>query len=198
VTLPAGVTVGQAYRVISHQLSARHQRVEGTFELFIPVKPTSEIIERDRSRLSVFRHIFSTMSPTDRRHAIFVRRLVQIENRLRVLGVDPSTIAPSSDGEGGKARWASGVAYRIGQEVVHLGLDYRCRQAHTSQLGWEPPLTYALWERIHAGSVWAPQVNYPAGTEVTFGGQRYRAIQGHQSQPDWEPPSVPALWAPIN
>lgn len=41
--------------------------------------------------------------------------------------------------------WAAGVAYKINDEVLYAGLKYRCRQAHTSQIGWEPPNVLALW-----------------------------------------------------
>jgi hypothetical protein len=91
--------------------------------------------------------------------------------------------------------WQAGTGYAIGDEVVHQGAQYRCRQAHTAQTGWEPPLTYALWERINAGGNWTPQVIYQTGTIVVHQGKSYRAIQGHQAQADWPPPSVPALWA---
>jgi DNA-binding protein YbaB len=94
--------------------------------------------------------------------------------------------------------WKTGVAYKVGDQVRHQGLDYRCRQAHTSQVGWEPPNVYALWERINAGGAWTVQVLYKAGDQVTFGGRSYRCIQGHQSQPDWEPALVPALWQPVD
>jgi hypothetical protein len=94
-----------------------------------------------------------------------------------------------------KQTWQVGVAYEIGDEVTHQGLDYRCRIAHTSQSDWEPQLTYNLWERINAGGVWAVQVIYKVGDEVSFQGHFYRCIQGHQSQPDWTPTTpVPALW----
>lgn len=90
--------------------------------------------------------------------------------------------------------WQTGVAYRIGDQVVYQGIVYRCRQAHTAQITWEPPNTYALWERIDTMGVWVAQVIYKTGDEVTFQGHRYRCIQGHQSQPDWQPPQVPTLW----
>jgi DNA-binding protein YbaB len=90
--------------------------------------------------------------------------------------------------------WAVGVHYNVGDKVTHLGLDYRCRQEHTSQVDWAPPNVYALWERINAGSAWTVQVIYKAGDTVTFEGHHYRCIQGHQAQPDWSPPVVPALW----
>jgi hypothetical protein len=94
--------------------------------------------------------------------------------------------------------WAPNVQYSLGDQVSFQGLDYECRQAHTSQVGWEPPMVYALWARINAGETWAPQVLYETGQEVSYQGVRYRALQGHQSQPGWEPPHVPALWTVAN
>jgi hypothetical protein len=43
------------------------------------------------------------------------------------------------------AEWAVGVSYVIGNNVFYLGIEYTCIQAHTSQVGWEPPNVPALW-----------------------------------------------------
>lgn len=48
----------------------------------------------------------------------------------------------------GDVQWAYPVAYKIGDEVVYLGLNYRCIQAHTSQAGWTPAAVPSLWTRI--------------------------------------------------
>ena len=93
--------------------------------------------------------------------------------------------------------WAPGVAYAVGDSASYNGLYYQCRQAHTAQVGWEPPKVYALWYRIAAGETWAPQVMYGVGDEVVYQSVRYRAIQAHQSQPGWKPPNVPALWTRV-
>ncbi len=42
--------------------------------------------------------------------------------------------------------WAPGVAYSIGNLVSYGGSTYKCIQAHTSQVGWEPPYVPALWQ----------------------------------------------------
>ena len=101
-----------------------------------------------------------------------------------------------------KEPWRLGVSYKVGDEVVFQGLVYVCRQSHTSQTGWEPPVTYALWQRTPIvtsdGSQWAPQVIYQAGDTVVFEGHHYRATQGHQSLANWTPPTVPALWQRID
>jgi len=44
--------------------------------------------------------------------------------------------------------WAAGVAYSAGQQVTYNGHTYKCLQAHTSQVGWEPPNVPALWQLI--------------------------------------------------
>jgi Carbohydrate-binding module family 5/12 len=93
--------------------------------------------------------------------------------------------------------WTPGVAYAVGDSASYNGLYYQCRQAHTAQVGWEPPKVYALWYRIAAGETWAPQVMYSLGDEVVYQSVRYRAIQAHQSQLGWEPPNVPALWTRV-
>jgi hypothetical protein len=43
------------------------------------------------------------------------------------------------------AEWAPGITYVIDDEVTYGGVTYRCRQSHTSQIGWEPPNVLALW-----------------------------------------------------
>lgn len=41
--------------------------------------------------------------------------------------------------------WTTGVLYRVNDEVTYQGPRYRCRQQHTSQVGWQPPAVLALW-----------------------------------------------------
>ena len=46
--------------------------------------------------------------------------------------------------------WAPNTAYAVGAQVTyqdstHPNHLYKCQQAHTSQVGWEPPNTPALW-----------------------------------------------------
>jgi hypothetical protein len=53
-----------------------------------------------------------------------------------------ATATPRS---GGAAAWAPNVSYAVGALATYNGTTYRCIQAHTSQTGWEPPNTPALW-----------------------------------------------------
>ena len=55
--------------------------------------------------------------------------------------------------------WEAGVAYAAGYKVKDNDRLWRCLQAHTSQAGWEPENTPALWESIdeeHDGSQYDP------------------------------------------
>ncbi|GAB3526146.1 lytic polysaccharide monooxygenase [Phytohabitans suffuscus] len=58
----------------------------------------------------------------------------------------PPTSAPPPPANTGGGTWATGTAYRTGDEVTFQGQRYRCRQSHTSLSGWEPSIfTLALW-----------------------------------------------------
>ena len=55
--------------------------------------------------------------------------------------------------------WATDTAYPAGYKVQHGGKLWRCRQAHTSQAGWEPENAASLWTEIcesHAGTLEDP------------------------------------------
>jgi chitin-binding protein len=55
---------------------------------------------------------------------------------------------PTSGGGGGGGTWAPGTFYSVGATVTYGGASYRCIQAHTSLVGWEPPNVPALWQRL--------------------------------------------------
>lgn len=46
-------------------------------------------------------------------------------------------------------QWRSGVDYPAGYKVQYGGRLWRCRQAHSSIVGWEPVNAPALWEQIN-------------------------------------------------
>ena len=55
--------------------------------------------------------------------------------------------------------WVAGVAYTAEYKVQRSGRLWRCRQANTSQEGWEPENVPALWEEIcetHDGTQYDP------------------------------------------
>ena len=45
----------------------------------------------------------------------------------------------------GVIEWAPGQVVAIGDLRTYQGITYRCRQAHTTQIGWTPPAVPALW-----------------------------------------------------
>ena len=52
--------------------------------------------------------------------------------------------------------WADNAEYTAEYKVQRNGKLWRCRQAHTSQTGWEPENTASLWTEIcesHAGTL---------------------------------------------
>ena len=55
--------------------------------------------------------------------------------------------------------WTIDRAYAVGDKVQRNGQLWRCRQAHTSQTGWEPENAASLWTEIcesHAGTLEDP------------------------------------------
>jgi hypothetical protein len=60
-------------------------------------------------------------------------------NPIATLGVLWRSLAPPT------GEWKVGVAYKINDVVMYLGKKYKCRQSHTSQVGWQPPNVPALW-----------------------------------------------------
>lgn len=67
--------------------------------------------------------------------------------------------------------WAYPVAYAEGDRRSYGGRVYKCRQAHTSQEGWKPSATPALWVVIdvtHAGTQDDP-IPASRGMEYEYG-----------------------------
>ena len=67
--------------------------------------------------------------------------------------------------------WKAGIAYSAGYKAQHNGRLWRCRQAHTSQEGWEPENVPALWEELcetHDGSMYDP-IPYDGNMELVSG-----------------------------
>ena len=67
--------------------------------------------------------------------------------------------------------WAEGVSYAVGFKVRSGDGLWKCLQAHTAQVGWEPEVAPALWERVcesHAGTEVDP-VPYGPGMTLEEG-----------------------------
>jgi len=130
INLPATVKKGQAFKVVTRQLAnvsarrpvpppillaASHQpaeaaaaittsiqwrKVVGTFQISIPVVAKGVLLEPEERLLSVLRWIAQAIPTRNRWHRVFERYLKQIADRVTALGGDPSTIYPSSSGDG--------------------------------------------------------------------------------------------------
>lgn len=44
--------------------------------------------------------------------------------------------------------WVAGISVSVGEEFTYQGTTYRVLQAHTTQVGWEPPNVPALWAAV--------------------------------------------------
>jgi len=72
-------------------------------------------------------------------------------------------------------KWATGIDYVVDQRIRYEDKLYRVVQAHTSQEGWEPPATPALWTEVAKPGeipVWkqptGAQDAYMAGDKVHY------------------------------
>ena len=76
-----------------------------------------------------------------------------IAAQINTLAVDDTTAVRMT---GFYPEWAAGTDYAVDYKVQHKDRLYRCRQAHTSQEGWSPDITPAMWEVVdvtHAGTL---------------------------------------------
>ena len=63
--------------------------------------------------------------------------------------------------------WEVDTAYPVGIRVRYGEKLYRCEQAHTSQAGWEPPVTPALWTEVaEPGEI--PVWKQPTGAQDAY------------------------------
>lgn len=94
--------------------------------------------------------------------------------RLRPMIEAAATSLPDSDAATAVElfpKWVYPVSYIEGNRVSDGGKLYKCRQAHTSQEGWKPSATPALWVVIdvtHAGTQDDP-IPASRGMEYEYG-----------------------------
>lgn len=63
--------------------------------------------------------------------------------------------------------WKAETAYTVGERIRYGGKLYRCEQAHTSQIGWEPPNVPALWTEVaEPGEI--PVWRQPTGAQDAY------------------------------
>jgi hypothetical protein len=103
LVLPAGVRVGQAFRMNIQQYSGNAQprrafMMLGAFEFDIPVSRDEDILPRAERNLSILRYIQQTIPQTNRWYPIFVRWLNSLAAKVAGLGGNPAKIPPSPTG----------------------------------------------------------------------------------------------------
>ena len=86
--------------------------------------------------------------------------------------------------------WEADMEYSVGDRRQFEELLYRCVQAHTSQIGWEPPNVPALWVRTSTEE-W-PEWVQPIGAHDAYNaGDKVSHLEKHWvSDVDaniWEP-----------
>lgn len=100
--------------------------------------------------------------------------------------------------------WKSGIAYAAGDRRRHAEKLWKCLQAHTSQEGWEPENTPALWVEIAAPGEYRQIQDGMLSTEAFSKGE----IGWYQSEDNlyrslidaniWTPESYPDGWEKVN
>ena len=94
-----------------------------------------------------------------------------LENALRMRPYIEKAAASLSDADALEVptmfpAWAVDTSYSADQRIEYGGTLYRCVQAHTSQAGWTPPATPALWVVVSLEE-W-PEWVQPLGTQDAY------------------------------
>lgn len=101
--------------------------------------------------------------------------LIEAVKRLRETADDETAI----DAVFAFPEWKPSTAFAVDERIRFGEKLYRCIQAHTSQDGWEPPNTPALWAEVSIDKypAWV-QPNgaadaYHIGDTVSYGGKHW-------------------------
>lgn len=137
---------------------------------------------------------------------------VYVETRFFNVDYDPNmsvakayeylkTLPEFADGEDALEKWAENTAYHVDDKVTYEDDSYICLQSHTSQKGWEPPETPALWKKDGGGEIpeWVQPTGasdaYSIGDKVLHNGKVWESLVDANV---WEPSeSVPTLWEEV-
>lgn len=102
------------------------------------------------------------------------------------------------------AVWAVGVEYVVDQRLRYGGKLYRCVQGHTSQEGWEPDKTPALWTEVAMPGeipVWkqptGAQDAYNKGDKVWFPAKFTTVYESLIDANVYSPEAYPAGWTVV-
>jgi hypothetical protein len=97
--------------------------------------------------------------------------------------------------------WAVGTEYVADQRIRYGGKLYRCVQGHTSQVGWEPDKTPALWTEVAKPGeipVWrqptGAQDAYMTGDKVWYPEKGTHVYESLIDANVYSPEAYPAGW----
>ncbi|MDL2206284.1 InlB B-repeat-containing protein, partial [Eubacteriales bacterium OttesenSCG-928-N13] len=103
--------------------------------------------------------------------------------------VVPTDVGSGSSNRSDGSPWIVDEDVKAGDIREYNGIEYRCDQDHTTQAGWEPNNTPALWTVVH--NDWDPWVlpthnenAYDEGAKVTHAGKKW--ISDYSANV-WEP-----------
>jgi Domain of unknown function (DUF1929) len=100
IRLPDNVVKGQEFNMLVQQYDGIHRQIIGSFKVKIPVGVAVNLLPVFARQLSVLRHIALAIPTDNRWHPVFGRYLGHLADKVRGLGGNPDTIAPSPDGDG--------------------------------------------------------------------------------------------------
>lgn len=100
--------------------------------------------------------------------------------------------------------WKPDTAYSVGGRIRHGNKLYRCVQAHTSQTGWEPDATPALWTEVAKPGeipVWkqptGAQDAYQTGDKVWYPEKDTTVYVSLMDNNVWSPEQYPQAWEAV-
>ena len=101
------------------------------------------------------------------------------------------------------SNWIVGEQVNVGNLRKYNNVNYKCLQAHVTQIDWTPPQVLGiLWTEHNPeppGNEWSYPTVYAVGAIVTYLGNTYRCLQAHTSNSAWTPvATINVLWTLIN
>ncbi len=90
----------------------------------------------------------STATATPTRAATATPTRVATATPTRTVTATPTPTRAATPTPSGYQAWAPNTYYAAGTIVTYGGLNYSCRQPHTSIVSWEPPNVPALWLQL--------------------------------------------------
>jgi len=91
---------GDARRTVRQEYDLSARKVLGAFRLTTAVQEGEPLLAKQVRNLAALKYIHQAIPETDSWHAVFVRYIAQLADKVRGLGVDPGLVPPSLDDPG--------------------------------------------------------------------------------------------------